>query len=67
MIQIDMEMPRNCHECPMSLQMYGDTPCWCKVAFEEDEAVVHGLMWKETDPSTRPEWCPLMEVQDAEM
>ena len=66
MVQIDMTMPRNCHECPMSVQMYGDTPCWCKLTFEKNEAVSDGLMWRETDPMTRPDWCPLQEVQDGE-
>ena len=62
MLIIDMPMPKCCAECPLSCQMYSDTPCWCKAAFEENEAVEGGLMWKETDPTTRPSWCPIKGV-----
>ena len=57
---VRMEMPRNCHECPVSHQSFGDTPCWCKLAFEKNEAVSDGLMWREVDPQTRPDWCPII-------
>lgn len=57
---VRMEMPRNCHECPVSYQSFGDTPCWCKLAFEKNEAVSDGLMWREVDPQTRPDWCPII-------
>lgn len=57
---VRMEMPKNCHECPVSYQSFGDTPCWCKLAFEKNEAVSDGLMWREVDPQTRPDWCPII-------
>ena len=59
-VVVRMEMPKNCHECPVSHQSFGDTPCWCKLAFEKNEAVSDGLMWREVDPQTRPDWCPII-------
>lgn len=59
-VVVRMEMPRNCHECPVSYMSFGDTPCWCKLAFEKNEAVSDGLMWREVDPQTRPDWCPII-------
>lgn len=59
-VVVRMKMPRNCHECPVSHQSFGDTPCWCKLAFEKNEAVSDGLMWREVDPQTRPDWCPII-------
>lgn len=55
---VQMEMPSNCAECPISHQAYGDL-CWCKLAFEKNEAVVGGLMWKLVNPTMRPDWCPI--------
>ena len=57
---VRMEMPRNCGECPISYQTYGyGKLCWCKSAFEKNEAVIGGLMWKVANPDQRPDWCPI--------
>ena len=55
---VKMEMPKNCGGCPISYRAYGDS-CWCKLAFQKNEAVIGGLMWKPVSPGNRPEWCPI--------
>ncbi|MBO7374354.1 MAG: hypothetical protein J6U09_00905 [Lachnospiraceae bacterium] len=53
MIQIDMEMPKNCLECPM--WGLSDLGFMCNIK----EAIVDSNM--ETE---RPDWCPLREVKN---
>lgn len=55
---VRMEMPKNCAECPISYHADGDL-CWCKLAFEKNEFVVGGQMWKSVNPAMRPDWCPI--------
>ena len=54
MIQIDMEMPKNCRTCPM---VRVSLESWC---------VLHdGVPAHVTDFNKRPDWCPLVEVKEA--
>ena len=52
MVKIDMEMPTSCEECRFAVDG------WCYVIRAEDEQP------SELCYLTRPEWCPLMEVQE---
>ena len=58
MIQIDMQMPENCLDCPACNEYLT-----CAIP-------VNGRKWGENDVreygNGRPEWCPLKE-QDAEV
>ena len=55
MIQIDIEMPKRCAECPCNgNRLYGN--CQAKGRWLDD---MEGSMLAEK----RPEWCPLMEVE----
>ena len=49
MIQIDMDMPTNCTQCPFS----DDEPRYCRVANEYIPMF------------SKPDFCPLIEVKDA--
>ena len=53
MIQIDIPMPENCSECPC---MYDCIRC---------QAAERSLDYATFDEK-RPEWCPLVEVNDAD-
>ena len=55
----DMEMPKECRECPMCeyYEITGNT--WCKSA--------DGLLAENYKPISfdgRPEWCPLVELPE---
>ena len=52
MIQIDMEMPNNCLECP--IWGIGDRGFICNIK----GAIVDSNM-----ETRRPDWCPLREVE----
>ena len=52
MIQIDMDMPRNCRECPAMHELNGSDICTVPVKKIEDSYA-----------KGRPEWCPLIEVK----
>ncbi len=55
MIQIDMQMPKNCLVCPAC-----DEYLMCAIP-------INGRKWGENDVSDfsqgRPEWCPLKEQE----
>lgn len=60
MIIADIPMPQDCPMCPMSH--------WNKLDEFTGCGVVNGKKYAMNDPeyaksSTRPEWCPLKEVQ----
>ena len=48
------EMPTKCKDCPHSYE-----GIFCLNAYEPNEAVEGGMMWKETNPQDKPKWCPL--------
>ena len=54
MIQIDMDMPKSCADCPCGNAQDG----WCYVHNEVLERMENGYPSTET----RPDWCPLIEV-----
>ena len=58
MIQIDMQMPKNCLACPAC-----DEYLMCAIP-------INGRKWGENDVSDfsqgRPEWCPLKEQEARE-
>ena len=55
MVQIDMDMPKSCVDCPCANTQDG----WCLVHNEVLERMENGY------PSTeiRPEWCPIKETK----
>ena len=55
MIQIDMDMPKCCADCPCGNAQDG----WCYVHNEILERMENGYPSTET----RPEWCPMKEVK----
>ena len=55
MIKIDIEMPKNCTECPLQ----HDELEYCKI--DKHERLVYKYY------SKRPEWCPLIEVDACEI
>lgn len=55
MIQIDMDMPKSCADCPCGDAQDG----WCYVHNEVLERMGNGYPSIET----RPDWCPLKEVK----
>ena len=55
MIQIDMDMPKNCARCPCGNAQDG----WCYVHDEVLERTEKGY----PDTTKRPDWCPIREVK----
>ena len=55
MIQIDMEMPKNCSECRLLRTFYPMAKEYCPI--ESD------ITYSEFDIADRPENCPLSEVE----
>lgn len=55
MIQIDMDMPKSCADCPCGDAQDG----WCYVHNEVLERTGNGY----PSTGTRPDWCPLKEVK----
>ena len=59
----DMAMPKCCLDCPMSLNLF-----FCKA--RECRPITGGNGIELTDDHaiqvSRPDWCPLVEVPDAE-
>ncbi len=59
---VEMEMPICCADCPCCICLNGMKPAYCKAVMVDDDNIVDGLMWKETDPNDRPSWCPICGV-----
>ena len=58
MVKIDMGMPKNCETCPCrAIGLYRESYCNLQSWMYVDDYM--------DDDKERPEWCPLMEVQDA--
>lgn len=58
MIQIDIEIPKNCEYCPL-VRHYQNGNVWCNGK--------NLLMYNTTTTlpmAIRPGWCPLIEVKD---
>ena len=55
MVQIDMDMPKSCIDCPCANAQDG----WCLVHNEVLERMENGYPSTET----RPEWCPIHELK----
>lgn len=70
MIQIDMEMPKNCKECPMNYEGLDCNMCAC-IYYQikdmerlEKQLIMEKYKTPSTARPTRPIWCPLKEVED---
>lgn len=59
---VEMEMPICCADCPCCICLNGMKPAYCKAVMVDDDNIVDGLMWRETDPNNRPSWCPIVGV-----
>ena len=59
MLIIDMPMPIVCADCPICICLNGMKPAYCKAVLVDDDNIVDGTMWKETDPNAIPNWCPI--------
>lgn len=59
---IEMEMPIVCADCPICICINGMKPAYCKAVLVDDDNIVDGTMWKETDPNAIPNWCPIKGV-----
>ena len=59
---VEMEMPVCCADCPCCICLNGMKPAYCKAIMVDDDNIVDGLMWRETDPNNRPSWCPICGV-----
>lgn len=57
---VEMEMPICCADCPCCICLNGMKPAYCKAVMVDDDNIVDGLMWRETDPNNRPSWCPIV-------
>lgn len=56
---VEMEMPIVCADCPICICINGMKPAYCKAVLVDDDNIVDGTMWKETDPNAIPNWCPI--------
>ena len=52
MIKIDIDMPKSCYDCPFNSRIFGFDWCCIKIEYS----------WTET--GDKPNWCPLIEVND---
>lgn len=59
---VEMGMPICCADCPCCICLNGMKPAYCKAVMVDDDNIVDGLMWRETDPNNRPSWCPIKGV-----
>lgn len=59
---VEMEMPIVCADCPICICINGMKPAYCKAVLVDDDNIVDGTMWKETDPNAIPNWCPIKGV-----
>ena len=59
MLIVDMPMPIVCADCPICICINGRKPAYCKAVLVDDDNIVDGTMWKETDPNSIPDWCPI--------
>lgn len=59
MLRVDMPMPIVCADCPICICLNGRKPAYCKAVLVDDDNIVDGTMWKETDPNSIPDWCPI--------
>ena len=59
MLIVDMPMPIVCADCPICICLNGRKPAYCKAVLVDDDNIVDGTMWKETDPNSIPNWCPI--------
>ena len=61
MIALDIDMPKTCGECPCKYSI-GKRNFWCSV----ERAPYDKNVKRATDYDTRPDWCPLIELEPAE-
>lgn len=63
MIQIDKPMPEACNVCPFNYDF-----CWCNAFGDHDEWEKYSDDWNDhvCDRNTRPEYCPLNELDPVE-
>lgn len=60
MIQIDIEMPKTCNDCPCSYLTEGCYSDYCQINgqdFNEETAENYGIY-------KRQKWCPLIEIKE---
>ena len=59
MIQIDMEMPNSCYDCPFKKNYRNnDFGIHCECELDDDYRTINIL------EHSKPQWCPLKEVPD---
>lgn len=56
MIQIDMEMPNECHECPFQMK-------W-KDGVQDNWYMRRCIIKNQIIEYPRPKWCPLKEIHE---
>lgn len=59
---VDLEMPKDCPMCPFANYDIFNTFCGCDITRGKRWAVKNDKDYAES--STRPDWCPLIEVPE---
>jgi len=59
---VNLEMPKDCPMCPFAHYDRFDTFCGCDITRGKRWAVKNDKDYAES--STRPDWCPLIEVPE---
>ena len=59
---VDLEMPKDCPMCPFANYDMFNTFCGCDITRGKRWAVKNDKDYAES--STRPDWCPLIEVPE---
>ena len=62
MVAIDMPMPKDCPMCPMSHWNKFDKFTGCEVVGGKKFEMYHNQEYAKS--STRPSWCPLIDLTD---
>ena len=65
MIQIDIDMPKRCDECPCSYFTEGMSSNYCQINnrdFDDEQAELTYFGLKNGHYK-KPEWCPLVELK----
>ena len=54
-IELEMDMPKECHECPFQMKFKDDV--------EDDWYMRRCVIVRKTIEYPKPDWCPLIEEQ----
>lgn len=68
MIQIDIELPQTCNDCPCSYFTEGAYSDYCQVKHQDFDKETEGKTYfgRPNGVYTRQKWCPLKEVKETE-